>query len=120
MRALFLASALLVLGFTTAPSAQDSLAGTWTLSFVTPGGNRDATANFKVDGDKLTGSLVSEMGEVPISGSVKGATFTFNIDVQGPNGNMSIKINGEQTGDALKGTIDFGQGVGDWTGKRAK
>jgi hypothetical protein len=34
---------------------------------------------------------------------------------------MTINLAGEIEGsDAIKGTFDFGQGMGDWTGKRNK
>ena len=120
MRAFLFVVALIALGVTVVPAAQTDLTGSWTLSFNTPNGQIDAAATFKVDGDKLTGTLTSPAGEVAITGTVKGNTFTGSFDVQSPNGNMSITINGEQDGDALKGTFDFGQGMGDWTGKRNK
>ena len=106
------------LALSAAPSAQKGLNGDWAMTFNTPMGTIDASATMKVDGDKLSGTMRSEQGEVPFIGTVKGATFTINFDVQTPNGNVSITMNGEQTGDELKGTFDFGQGTGDWSGKR--
>jgi len=100
------------------PSAQSTLSGNWAMTFNTPMGALDASAAIKVDGDKLSGTMSSQAGEVPFTGTVKGATFTLNFDVQTPNGNVSITMNGEQNGDELKGTFDFGQGSGDWSGKR--
>jgi hypothetical protein len=118
MRNVVLGALIAVCSFVAAPAAQADLNGVWTLSFVTPNGAMDAAANFKVDGDKLTGTLRGPAGETALTGSVKGKTFTFSIDVQSPNGNISVTVAGEQDGDALKGTFDFGQGTGDWTGKR--
>ena len=80
----------------------------------------DATATFKQDGEALSGTVSGPQGEVPLKGTVKGKTFTFTIDVQSPNGQLVIKLDGEQDGDAIKGTFDFGQGTGDWVGKRSK
>jgi hypothetical protein len=117
---LFIAAAIAFVGLTAAPQAQADLAGAWTLSFNTPNGAMDASATFKVDGEKLSGTLSGPAGETPLNGSVKGKSFTFNIDVQSPNGNLSITISGEQDGDSVKGTFDFGQGTGDFTGKRNK
>jgi hypothetical protein len=116
--ALLVAAFLAVFGFTT--SAQADLSGAWTLSFNTPNGAMDAAATFKVDGDKLTGTISGPAGDAPVTGSVKGTSFTFSIDVQSPQGNISVTLVGEQDGDSLKGTFDFGQGTGDWTGKRNK
>ena len=118
MRLFVIAALLAIVGFVAAPAAQGDLSGAWTLSFTTPNGPMDAAATFKVDGEKLTGTLSGPAGDTPVIGSVKGKAFTFSIDVQSPNGNISVTISGEQDGDALKGTFDFGQGTGDWTGKR--
>jgi hypothetical protein len=114
---LFVASLLVALSL-AAPLAQARLAGDWNLTFNTPMGSLDANATFKVDGDKLSGTISSPAGETPIAGSVKGATFNFTFNVQGPNGDLNITMSGEQDGDAIKGTFDFGQGQGDWVGKR--
>jgi hypothetical protein len=40
------------------------------------------------------------------------------LAIQTQQGEMSIKITGEVTGDTLAGSFDFGQGTGDFTGKR--
>jgi hypothetical protein len=99
-------------------SAQSTVAGNWALSFNTPNGTRESAAVFKVDGDTLTGTLTSEMGEMPLKGKAKGNTFAITLDVQTQNGTLSINITGEVDGDTLKGTLDFGQGTGEFTGKR--
>jgi hypothetical protein len=118
MRHLLAAALFTIVGLTASSQAQSKIAGDWALLFNTPNGAIDASATFKVDGDKLTGTMSSQAGEISFSGSVKGDSFTFSFDVQTPNGNMTITMQGQQEGDALKGTFDFGQGMGDWTGKR--
>lgn len=117
MRALMIGS-LLALAFVAATPAQSDLNGSWAVSFTTQQGQIDATATFKQDGEALTGTMTSPQGEVAFKGSVKGKTFTFMIEVQSANGPLSIKLDGEYEGDAIKGTFDFGQGTGDWVGKR--
>ena len=120
MRALLVGTLVALTGLTAAPHAQGDLNGAWALSFTTPNGNMDVSATFKQDGEELTGTMSGPQGEVPLKGSVKGNIFTFTIDVQSPNGQLTINLQGEVDGDAIKGTFDFGQGVGDWTGKRSK
>jgi hypothetical protein len=101
------------------PSAQSSVAGDWTLTFNTPGGTREASASFKVDGDKVTGTMNSaEGGETLLTGTAKGNTFNVTMEVNTPNGVFSISLTGEVDGDSMKGTLDFGQGTGEFTGKR--
>jgi hypothetical protein len=101
-------------------SAQSKVAGDWTVSFDTPNGAREVTMAMKVDGDALSGTIASDMGEVAFKGTTKGDTFnaTFNVDT--PNGSFTIAISGEVTGDDMKGILDFGQGTGAFTGKRKK
>jgi len=109
---------VVALGFSSAVTAQGDLNGAWMLSFNTPQGQRDATATFKVDGDKLTGTLEGPGGEISLTGTVKGETFTCTMEVQTQNGPLSIAMEGSISGDLLKGTFNFGQGSAEWTGKR--
>jgi hypothetical protein len=120
MRSLIIGSLLALVFVSAAPRAQSDLTGTWAVSFSTPQGAMDATATFKQDGEALTGTMSGPQGEVAFKGTVKGKAFTFTIDVQSPNGQLVIKLDGEHDGESIKGTFDFGQGTGDWTGKRSK
>ena len=38
--------------------------------------------------------------------------------IQGPNGAIDIKVNGEVDGTSMKGIIDFGMGMADFTAKK--
>lgn len=119
MRLTLLVAIALVAGLVAWPHAQAALDGNWTLVFDTPMGTLDAAANFKTEGDVLSGTLESQAGATSFKGTVKGSAFQFVMNVATPNGDMSIQMNGEVEGDSLKGTFDFGQGTGTWTGKRA-
>jgi len=120
MRSLIIGSLAALALVTATLQAQANLTGTWVVSFTTPQGPMDATATIKQDGDAFSGTMSGPQGEVPFKGTIKGNTFTFTIDVQSPNGQLVIKLDGEQEGDNIKGTFDFGQGTGDWSGKRSK
>ena len=78
----------------------------------------DADVTMKVDGQKLSGTMNSQAGEITFTGEVKEKALTISFEVQTPQGNLSITMQGEQKGDGLAGTFDFGQGTGDWTGKK--
>jgi hypothetical protein len=119
MRTLSCAVALVAMvAFVATPSARADISGNWLITFNTPNGALDATATFKVDGAKLTGMMKGEAGETALTGEVKGEAFTIAFEVQTPNGNFSINMQGKHDGDGIKGTFDFGQGTGDWVGKR--
>jgi hypothetical protein len=83
-------------------------------------GTMDGTGTFKADGTTLTGTIESQAGSTEVKGTVKGNTIDFVLNVQTPNGDLAIKMNAKVEGDALAGTFDFGQGTGNWTGKRVK
>jgi hypothetical protein len=62
--------------------------GTWKAKM--PEGNMELTFVFKMDGDKLTGTLTSPNGDVPISNTkVDGKNFSFDISFN----DMSISHN---------------------------
>ena len=73
------------------------------------------------DGDKIAGTLSSEMGEAPLTAEVKGKTLSIYFTFQGQNGPMAIEMSGTVDGDAIKGTMAVGgQTGGEWTATRAK
>ena len=60
--------------------------GTWELTVESPQGAMTITANYKQDGETLTGSHVSEMGESPLKGTVKGVDITRTPSPSMPEG----------------------------------
>ncbi|MBA3271141.1 MAG: hypothetical protein H0T71_11585 [Acidobacteria bacterium] len=116
-----LAVALIALvGLVATPRAQGGVDGNWAVTFDTPMGAMDATASFKSDGEELTGTLESQAGSTTFKGTIKATTLNFVMNINTPQGDLSIQMTGELDGDAIKGTFDFGQGTGAWTAKRAK
>ena len=71
------------------PKAVD-ITGSWEMTVESPQGTMVITANFKQEGETLTGTHVSEMGEAPLKGTVKGADveYTLTLDMGGQQ--MSI------------------------------
>jgi hypothetical protein len=93
--------------------------GTWIVTTQSPMGSRDADAIFTQEGEQLSGKMVSTRGEVPLTGTLKGDTVAFgmNITVQGQE--LQIDYNGTVIGDTMSGTVQFGPiAKGTWTGKR--
>jgi len=93
--------------------------GKWKASFAGggPGGGdgqgMELVFNFKADGEKLTGSITSPMGDMEITkGKIVGKELSFEIDLNG----MVIKHKGTLDGDVIKlktegmGGPDGGQG----------
>jgi hypothetical protein len=58
------------------------IAGKWKTIVQTPEGNLDVIYIFNVEGERLTGTASSHMGEVQINnGKVEGDEFTFDLEV---------------------------------------
>ena len=97
----------------------NSAAGTWDVSLTTPNGPMSVALTLKKDGAKLSGSIAGPQGEVAVEGTQKDKAVVVSFSVQTPNGAFAIVMNGNQDGDAIGGTMDFGgQGQAEWTGKR--
>lgn len=75
-----LVTAALLCFITVCMAAITGLPGKWLGTVQTPDGDVDLTYNFKLDGDKLSGTAESQGHEVTIdSGKVSGDNFTFSV-----------------------------------------
>jgi opacity protein-like surface antigen len=120
---------LLVLGLalTVAPVvAQDAakpkpvdISGTWELTVESPQGQMTITAKYKQDGETLTGSHISEMGESPLKGTVKGADVEYAVTLDMGGQQMSIVHKAKVDGDTMRGNAEIeGMGTIPFTAKR--
>src|SRR5262245_34718923 len=82
-------------------------AGEWDVTLQTPNGTRNFKAVFKIDGEKLTGELKREQGNLPIQGTAKGKEVKFSYTVKYNDMDLVITMTGTIDGDAIKGTADF-------------
>ena len=82
--------------------------GKWTGQVQGPQGSMDITFVFKSDGEKLTGTLTNQMGDVAIEeGTIKGDAVSFKV-VREFNGNkFTLKYTGKLAGDEIKLTRTF-------------
>ena len=56
--------------------------GKWKGEMQSPNGPMELTFSFKASGDSLTGAVIGQMGEMPISnGKISGKTFSFDVSV---------------------------------------
>ena len=95
--------------------------GAWELTVESPQGPMTMTANYKQEGETLTGSHVSPMGDAPLKGTVKGADITYTITIDANGQQFTISHKGKVDGDTITGTADLGEmGTINWTAKRKK
>ena len=97
----------LTAAFALTASAAD-VAGTWKASVETPNGTFESTFTFKVDGDKLTGTVVGQMGEAPITdGKVNGDKVSFAVTREFNGNTFKITYEGTVNGNEMKLTVHF-------------
>jgi hypothetical protein len=105
-----LLTAALFFALTSVVALAADFNGKWTAEVPSrQGGTMTNTFTFKVDGDKLTGSLSSQMGEVDITnGKVEGDNISFDV-VRSFNGNsITLSYAGKADGaDSIKFTRTF-------------
>lgn len=95
--------------------------GVWDMAVESPQGVIDVVATLKQDGEKLTGTHASAMGETPLEGTVVGneIKYILNIDMGGQQ--MTISFAGKVDGDTMAGVFDFGgMGTAGWSAKKRK
>jgi hypothetical protein len=106
--------------FAQSGPGSSSATGDWEVALNTPGGVRNLKATFKLEGEKLTGSIKGERGDLPIEGSVKGKEIKFSYTIKYMDNDLLITMTGDFEGDSIKGAVDFGGFAQDeWSAKRA-
>lgn len=103
-----------------APSAAD-VVGSWDVNFTTDQGPIPGYLKLKKDGDKLVGSVGSQMGDAPAEAEVKGKDVSVWFTFQGGSGPIAIEMIGKVDGDKITGSFSAGgQPAGNWVATRTK
>jgi len=101
-------------------AAKVDVTGKWTFNVETGAGGGTPTITLKQDGEKLTGHYSGQLGEADLTGTMKGAEFTFKFTVDAHVNNLECTYKGAAEGkDALKGTLNIaGLADGTFTAKK--
>jgi len=95
-----------------------NLAGTWLFEVHHSAGVSTPTVTITQTAEKLAGRYVGSYGESDLVGTIKGAEFTFTVEI-GTEQKITVVYKGTLTADAVKGTVSLGEmGEGTFTGKR--
>jgi hypothetical protein len=101
--------------------AQTNVTGEWDVTINSPQGANTIHVTFKQDGEKLSGVLKGQAGELPFqNGSVVAddLKFSFTVPIQGTP--LEITMTGKVKETTIEGKAEFGGfGEGDWTAKRS-
>ena len=75
------------------------------------------TFTLKQDGEQLTGTYAGALGELPITGTVKGNEITLDLDVAVLAVHYAGTVDGARK--TIEGTVDYGgQAIGMFTATR--
>jgi aerobic carbon-monoxide dehydrogenase large subunit len=100
---------------TVSPAAID---GMWKMVLATPMGAQQFTGRLATNGNVLTGSLYSEMGQQDFTGTVVGNTLKWDLKVTKPV-SLTLKYEVQIEGDKLLGKVKMGFfGTAKLTGER--
>jgi hypothetical protein len=102
----------------SALAADANVAGTWTMSTVTPQGARESTLTLTQKGTTLAGTIKGARGENPVTGTVVGnaVKFSYTLNMQG----NEIKIDYDATVDGanMTGVAKNPRGESNFTAKK--
>jgi len=102
-----------------AADTRADVSGTWSFQVEFSGGSGTPTMTFKQDGEKLTGHYSGQLGEAPLSGTIKGNAIEFAIDVDIQGTAVHIVYSGTVDKDTMKGTAKLGDlGEATFTAKK--
>lgn len=101
-------------GFQTLHAA--GIAGKWQVVLQTDGGPREASADFKVDGDRVSGTWDT----TDVQGTFKDGKLDLSFPFFSAEGGISatLAIKGQLEGDALSGSWTFGDYAGQFKATR--
>jgi hypothetical protein len=126
--------AIVALGLAVSASAQEqkpapkadekaaaSIAGKWTMAVETQNGAMNTGLDLKQEDKKITGTISGPQGDAALAGEYADGKLTFNVTVQGNNGEVKLVFVGSLKADGtLAGSMNYGQGDLNWTATRAK
>lgn len=100
-------------------AADANIAGEWDMAVETQAGTGTPHFSFKQDGSTLSGTYKGQLGEAPVTGTIKGneATWSFKVNAQGMD--LTVTYTGTVDGNTIKGKMQLGDmAEGTFTGKK--
>lgn len=106
-------------GATTQPGTTANIGGTYTVTLQIPGQPLPGTFVLIQQGETLTGTMQTQLGNAPIrDGKVMADGFSFNATVEFQGQSIEIFVKGTVTGNQISGTADSPQGAIPFSGTK--
>ncbi|HKS57093.1 MAG TPA: hypothetical protein VJS12_17485 [Steroidobacteraceae bacterium] len=120
LRRLFITMLASTVFVAAALAADANVAGEWDFQVETQAGTGTPHFSLKQDGSSVTGHYKGQLGEAPVTGTVKGNELTLNFKVSAQGADLAITYTGTVEGDSIKGKVVLGEmGEGTFTGKKS-
>lgn len=85
------------------------------MTVETDAGSGSPSFNLKQEGEKITGTYTGQLGEAPVTGTIKGKVIHLEFSIQG---NL-IKYDGTASATDMEGKVDLaGMATGTFKGKK--
>src|SRR6476660_3390666 len=83
------------------------ISGKWNMTVESDMGTGTPVFVFKQVGEKLSGTYAGQLGEAPLTGTVKGDSVEFSFEVSPGGDKITAKYTGKlESPSAMKGTVD--------------
>lgn len=106
---------LLFVGFSAQAQNSIDVTGSWTMQVQTDAGSGSPTFVLKQEGEKITGTYTGQLGESPVTGTLKGNAIHLEFNIQG---NL-IKYDGTATSTEMEGKVNLAEmATGTFKGKK--
>ena len=110
----------LVLCVTTVVAQSPSAAGQWDATLTSPQGSFNVQLVLKQDGEKLSGVVKGQRGDIPVEGTTNGKDIKLKYTIKFQDNDMPITLTGALDGASIKGSADYGgMAEGEFNAKRA-
>src|SRR5262245_12667997 len=83
---------------TAAFAADANVTGKWTMTVTTQAGTGNPVFELKQDGANVTGTYKGQLGEAPVTGSVKGNDLTLQIKISAQGQELAVTYSGKVDG----------------------
>jgi hypothetical protein len=114
-----IAAMLLPMSVTPDSSNQIDVSGIWDLTVTTQQGTAHPSITLRQNGGDLAGTYTGQMGTVDLEGTLEGDAIVFTVQIRFRDVPFVITYRGRVEGDAMQGTVRFGDtSSGKWSAAR--
>jgi hypothetical protein len=95
--------------------------GTWNMTVETQAGSGNPVFTLKQTGDNVTGTYKGQLGEAPVTGTVKGNEVALSYKLEAQGMAIEVKYTGTVDGNNISGKLSLGDmGEGTFKGTKAQ